>query len=202
MIAQTTQMVYTDTMRAFAVKKIRIRASVGEKPGQTTTTTMLKGTETGLYYYGARYLDPKTSRWISADPAMYDGSYIPSAPINDEAKKRNQNLPGMGGIFNVINMHVYAYTHNNPINLIDPDGRNPVLDIDGNLLGTTGKNEWVGVPIVMNKNDYKPGISRSDALKKGTKLDDTKWLAARQGKGDNSWNNLFRKASEIGLRKY
>ena len=33
--------------------------------------------ETGLYYYGARYLDPKISRWLSGDPAM--GEYIPAA---------------------------------------------------------------------------------------------------------------------------
>ena len=26
--------------------------------------------KTGLYYYGARYLNPRTSRWISSDPAM------------------------------------------------------------------------------------------------------------------------------------
>jgi len=58
--------------------------------------------ETGLYYYGARYLDPKTSRWLSGDPAM--GEYIPQAPINDEARKHNGNLPGMGGIFNLVNM--------------------------------------------------------------------------------------------------
>ena len=56
--------------------------------------------ETGLYYYGARYLDPKYSMWISTDPAL--GEYIPQAPINDEAKRHNQNLPGMGGIFNHI----------------------------------------------------------------------------------------------------
>ena len=31
--------------------------------------------ETGLYYYGARYLDPKYSRWISTDPALEE--YIP-----------------------------------------------------------------------------------------------------------------------------
>ena len=57
--------------------------------------------ETGLYYYGARYLDPKYSMWISTDPAL--GEYIPKAPIDVEAKKYNQNLPGMGGVFNHIN---------------------------------------------------------------------------------------------------
>ncbi|WP_024470695.1 RHS repeat domain-containing protein, partial [Treponema pedis] len=57
--------------------------------------------ETGLYYYGARYLDPKYSRWLSGDPAL--GEYIPKAPIDDEAKKHNENLPGMGGVFNVVN---------------------------------------------------------------------------------------------------
>jgi YD repeat protein len=33
--------------------------------------------ETGLYYYGARYLDPRYSRWLSGDPALND--YIPKA---------------------------------------------------------------------------------------------------------------------------
>jgi RHS repeat-associated protein len=77
--------------------------------------------ETGLYYYGARYLDPKTSRWLSADPAM--GEYVPSAPVNDEARKRNGNLPGMGGVFNVVNLHTYHYAGNNPVKYVDPDGR-------------------------------------------------------------------------------
>jgi hypothetical protein len=76
--------------------------------------------ETGLYYYGARYLNPKTSMWISADPAM--GDYIPSAPVDDEARKRNGNLPGMGGVYNYVNFHVYHYAGNNPVKLVDPTG--------------------------------------------------------------------------------
>jgi len=51
--------------------------------------------ETGLYYYGARYYDPRTSIWQSVDPL---------------ATKYASNSP-------------YAYCFNNPLTLLDPDGK-------------------------------------------------------------------------------
>jgi hypothetical protein len=88
--------------------------------------------ETGFYYYGARYLDPRTSRWISGDPAL--GEYIPGAPVNDEVRKQNQNLPGGGGIFNLVNLHVYHYAGNNPVKYTDPDGKTSVNNQTSNYI--------------------------------------------------------------------
>ena len=51
--------------------------------------------ETGLYYYGARYYDPKLARFITADTIVQDFS---------DPQTLNR----------------YSYARNNPINLIDP----------------------------------------------------------------------------------
>jgi hypothetical protein len=50
------------------------------------------------------------------------GDYVPNAPIDEEAKKRNGNLPGVGGVFNYVNLHMYHYAGNNPVKYTDPDG--------------------------------------------------------------------------------
>ena len=71
----------------------------------------------GNIYMGARYLDPKYSRWISVDPAL--GEYVPGAGKSNEADK----LPGMGGIYNSVNGNLYHYAGNNPVKYLDPDGR-------------------------------------------------------------------------------
>jgi RHS repeat-associated protein len=54
-----------------------------------------KDAETGLYYYGARYYDPKVSIWLSVDPKAH--WYPGHSPYN--------------------------FSLNNPINLVDPNGQ-------------------------------------------------------------------------------
>jgi hypothetical protein len=56
---------------------------------------------------------------MSADPAL--GEYIPAPGTGSD------DLPGYGGVYNPINTHLYAYTHNNPIKMSDPDGRIPTF---------------------------------------------------------------------------
>ncbi|WP_051795109.1 polymorphic toxin-type HINT domain-containing protein [Kibdelosporangium aridum] len=62
--------------------------------------------ETGLYYYGARYYDPKSNLWQSTDP------------------KLDTYLDGEGneGVHNTANLGLYSYTYNNPLKHNDPDG--------------------------------------------------------------------------------
>jgi len=143
-------------MYPIAAQKPRIPASGRGKTSHTATKTLNSGV--ARVFYDARYLDPKTSRWISADPAM--GEYIPQAPINDEAKKRNGNLPGMGGVFNYVNFHVYHYAGNNPIKLVDPDGRddeNQLTSAEMDILFWRSKEfdtmDEAAIDFAMNYND-------------------------------------------------
>lgn len=68
--------------------------------------------ETGLYYHGARYYNPRTQLWASADPALPE--YLDSDKLN-------------GGIQNPANLASYTYSYNNPLKYTDPDGRNPLI---------------------------------------------------------------------------
>ena len=64
--------------------------------------------DTGFYYFGARYLDPRTSNWMSPDPDL----------------PRYMRGEVNGGVFMPGNLGLYTYTLNNPVVLKDPNGRN------------------------------------------------------------------------------
>ena len=64
--------------------------------------------ETGLYYFGARYYDPRTSVWQSPDPIL--GKYL------------SEEGPA-GGLQAPINFSLYTYGRNSPVVYRDPDGR-------------------------------------------------------------------------------
>jgi hypothetical protein len=60
----------------------------------------------------------------------------------------------------------YNAMMNNPINFIDPDGREamaPIYDTDGNFLGTDDEG-LQGKAIVMDEADFTQGMSHEDAL--------------------------------------
>jgi RHS repeat-associated protein len=87
--------------------------------------------ETGLYYFGARYYDPRTSVWQSADPIL--NKYLPKTPTKPEEFMQLQpvtvqhplacyNLPGTGGVFNPVTLAMYSYAGLNPLKYVDPDG--------------------------------------------------------------------------------
>src|SRR5699024_5164649 len=70
--------------------------------------------ETGNYYYGARYLNPKFSIWLSVDPLA-------------------EKYPGWSP---------YNYTLLNPVKLIDPDGRSVDMPDNRYKLSNDGRVEY------------------------------------------------------------
>jgi RHS repeat-associated protein len=62
--------------------------------------------ETGFYDFGARYLDPRFSKWMTADPAL--GDYLSNK--------------GAGSSHAPLNISLYSYGWNNPATVRDPDG--------------------------------------------------------------------------------
>ena len=89
----------TKAMQAMAVKK-RKKTVVRAKSGLTTTITQTSDAETGLTYYGARYLDSKYSRWISGGPALgelgiaVDENFVPDPASGVSLTIGIKGIPG------------------------------------------------------------------------------------------------------------
>ena len=69
---------------------------------------------TGLYYYGARYYDPKIGRFITPDPIIQD-------------------------LYDPQTLNSYTYCRNNPLRYIDPTG-----EAFGDSMYSNSRNFWLG----------------------------------------------------------
>ena len=72
--------------------------------GGTQFTSKERDAETGLDYFGARYFSSAQGRFTSADPKQFNAKFL------SNPQKWNK----------------YSYTLNNPLALVDPDGREEV----------------------------------------------------------------------------
>jgi RHS repeat-associated protein len=98
----------------------KLTLHIGGKSGVDTSLNLSRLSQksrvnTGYYYYGARYYNPRISNWLSVDPiALYD-------PVNET----EHYLDGEhnGGYYNPKNMSVYGYCYQNPVIWIDPNGK-------------------------------------------------------------------------------
>ena len=77
-----------------------------------------------LYDYGARWYDAALGRWLTVDP--HAESYQATSP--------------------------FAYCKNDPVNRIDPDGKDDIFDEDGNFLRRTDTGMAV---MIMSDNQLK-----------------------------------------------
>jgi RHS repeat-associated protein len=114
---------------------------IEEATGQADKVTPYRFTgkewdsETQLYYFGARYYDPRTSLWTSMDPAL--GEYLPNlhpvakqsdgvdlvAPSLASDWRSHVDLLGEGGTYEPKNLSLASYVGNSPLRYIDPDGK-------------------------------------------------------------------------------
>ena len=71
--------------------------------------------ESGLYYYGARYYDPRLSIWASVDPLANFNPFMDDEHYIDGDHN--------GGVFFHGNLNPYIYCYQNSIKFIDPNGK-------------------------------------------------------------------------------
>lgn len=160
--------------------------------------------ETGYYYYGARYYNPRVSLWLNVDPlASYDPMMNVEHYIDGEHN---------GGVYNAGNLNPYIYCYQNPVIYVDPDGKQSkfwtrtlggvqmvggaveavVGGVGGVVTAETGVGAALGYVVLMNGIDNTQagarqlwtGESTSTLLHTGTKAG-AKALGASEGTAEN-----------------
>jgi RHS repeat-associated protein len=134
--------------------------ALGTPPKGPGYTGHVNDPDTGLVYMKARYYDPISGRFVSADPVK----------------------PNAG---NVNNLNRYAYANNNLVMNIDPDGRQGInQDIDGNQTELTGCCNQLGRRNTPNRGSVDVNNDPSQASSSSATTLDTVTVSASQVKDD------------------
>ena len=83
--------------------------------------------ETGLYYYGARFYDPRISVGLSVGPIAL---WNPVMEVEYYIEGQHN-----GGIFNDKNLNVYGYTYQSPVIYVDPNGKQNYSSVLNGVFG-------------------------------------------------------------------
>ena len=110
-----------DAVHYFPFGEVWFDEKPGFLPADYFFTAKEFDSETGFYDFGARYLDPRFSKWMTADPAL--GDYL--------SGKMGQ------GVFAPTHLALYTYGLNNPATYFDPNGLW--------TWGSVGSAAWSGV---------------------------------------------------------
>ena len=142
--------------------------------------------ETNLTYFGARYLDMKTSLWLNTDPLS---GYNPIQETEHYIDGQHNN-----GVFNPMNHNTYGYTYNNPVIYVDPNGKQVYFDAGALIQQRLNSTVHTLKQKVINKyNDAKQAVKNI--------YNTTKNSIVQTGKNAQTWvknnRNTILKASEI-----
>jgi RHS repeat-associated protein len=96
--------------------------------------------ETGLDYFGARYISPAAGRFASVDPKL-----TPGHPYDPQSWNK------------------YAYARNSPERLVDPDGEDWADAVIG-LMNGYGSTALGGKRIELSNSDYRAGQIVGDTM--------------------------------------
>ncbi|WBV60214.1 RHS repeat-associated core domain-containing protein [Chryseobacterium camelliae] len=123
--------------------------------------------ETGLYYYGARYYNPRISIWYGVDPLAVYNPVMESQFYGDGQHN--------GGSFYWGNNNPYIYTYQNPIKYIDPNGKQ---NLSPYLIAKKGLQSFLN-----DTGDVLGQVARNIAPIRPADANDPKTLS-------EAWNNL------------
>lgn len=116
--------------------------------------------QTGLYYYGARYYNPRLSIWYGVDPLAVYNPVMETEFYGDGQHN--------GGVYNLGNLNPYIYCYQNPIRYIDPNGKQVDKVIDGLEKMWNAVNPWAATESTADGLRVRSSHERFSEFQSGT----------------------------------